>query len=261
MRTSDDLDKIAAAMAEALPKLSNPPKTKKVLAGPYSYYYAELPDILDHARPILAEHGLVLIQAPLSDGTSVGCTTRLMHSSGQWIEDEVMIPCGERTAQGFGKVITYSRRYAVSAMLGIAAEDDDDAQGDAGTKPAPSYEREHRSEPERTAATFQKPRPPERSETGESITEAQLKMLHRCFGAVELSEGDRRGLVENMTGRHVESTKDLTKREASKIIDAVKGVEDGSKEWIVDVNGLMGARDVGSSKAPPTPYSPHEEPF
>lgn len=257
MRSSEQLDKIGEALALALPKLTNPPKTRTVAAGPYSYRYAELPDILDACRPILGEHGLVLFQHPRSDGTNVGCVTRLMHASGQWVEDEIMIPCGERTAQGFGKVITYARRYAVSSMLGIAADDDDDASGPAGTQPAPGQMQQRQPATTLSGPPADRPQPARR-ETGELITEAQLKMLHRCFGAVGLGEGDRRALVENMTGRHVESTKELTKREASMIIDAVKGVEDGTKEFVVDVNGLTGVRPAGR---PHHEYSAQEEPF
>jgi hypothetical protein len=60
--------------------------------------------------------------------------TRLMHSSGEWLEQEYFIPLGKMDAQAAGSAITYARRYALQAIAGIPAEDDD---GNAATQAKP----------------------------------------------------------------------------------------------------------------------------
>jgi hypothetical protein len=66
--------------------------------------------------------------------TTVSVRTRLGHSSGEWVEDVVsaLLPSGD--PQAVGSAITYLRRYALAAMVGVAPEDDD---GEATTRPVP----------------------------------------------------------------------------------------------------------------------------
>ena len=66
-----------------------------------------------------------------------------MHTSGEWISATLSMPVERETAQGFGSALSYCRRYALTAMLGIAAEDDD-AEASKGTvapaaKPTGAY--------------------------------------------------------------------------------------------------------------------------
>jgi hypothetical protein len=48
-----------------------------------------------------------------------------MHSSGEFISSEMQIPVSKHDAQGYGSALTYARRYALCAFVGIAPEDDD----------------------------------------------------------------------------------------------------------------------------------------
>src|SRR5699024_5628712 len=89
--------------------------------------YAPLNDVLNTVRPILSKHGLSVLQAPHTEGENVTITTILMHESGEWIESPPLsLKMDKVTAQGAGSAITYARRYALSAVLGISSEDDDD---------------------------------------------------------------------------------------------------------------------------------------
>lgn len=91
--------------------------------------YADLAEVVATVRPILAAHGLGYIQAPTTPSEGyVSTTTRLIHKSGQWIESTITMTAG-RTPQQQGIVITYSRRYAIVAMLGLATEEDPDGNG------------------------------------------------------------------------------------------------------------------------------------
>lgn len=91
--------------------------------------YASLENIISTAKPVLAKHGLSYMQFPDGDGL----TTVLMHESGEWASATANLHLKDQTPQGQGSAITYMRRYALSSILGIATEDDDD--GNEASKP------------------------------------------------------------------------------------------------------------------------------
>ena len=125
MKTSEDIGAISKALCELNSVLNNP---KNSTINPFfGKKYAPLGEILAEVRPLLAEHGLSMIQNTLSADDKIGIQTMLLHVSGQYILSDVMwIKCDKNTAQGQGSAITYGRRYQGSAMLSIASEDDDD---------------------------------------------------------------------------------------------------------------------------------------
>jgi hypothetical protein len=116
----------AAAMVAALGELQN--VAKNALNPHFKNKYASLDAILDAVRPILTKHGLALSQEPLMEEGRAGVLTRVIHSSGEARESTLLLPVQQNTAQGIGSAITYARRYAISSILGIAADDDDDGQ-------------------------------------------------------------------------------------------------------------------------------------
>lgn len=141
MRTSEQLGDICAALVNFQAELA--PVAKDATNPHLKNRYASLDAIWEAIRPLLAKHGLAIIQGPTSDperhGGAIGMTTRIVHQSGQWIEASVTIPIGEvgkgrNLAQEIGSTITYLRRYCLSAALGVVADEDDDS----GTPPAPA---------------------------------------------------------------------------------------------------------------------------
>ena len=99
--------------------------------------YATLGDVLNEVRPVLAKNGLSILQMPSGDGGLVQLTTLIMPTSGEWIETEPIVMRPEKpNAQGMGSVLTYARRYSLSAILGVASEDDDD--GNQASQPQKS---------------------------------------------------------------------------------------------------------------------------
>ena len=92
--------------------------------------YADLGAIIKATRPILAKHKLAFVQMPVSNDGEVGIKTILMHESGEFIEDTIYLPVGDErgksSAQVAGSIITYLRRYSLSAILGIYADEDTD---------------------------------------------------------------------------------------------------------------------------------------
>jgi len=119
------IDQIAAALALAQGKLTNPPKTKTAHVGKYKYRYADLAEIIEHVRPTLAAHKLAFVQLTShGDGKNM-LITRLLHESGQFLDSTYPLPA-QAAAQEMGSAITYARRYSLCAILGIAADEDDD---------------------------------------------------------------------------------------------------------------------------------------
>ena len=123
---TEQLAALYAAYAAAQADLTNPTKDAKADTGSYGYTYATLGSILDHVRPVLAAHGLAVMQNVTNDGDHVSVETILTHSGGGWISFGPISGKAANTWQGIGSAITYARRYALTAALGIAAEDDDD---------------------------------------------------------------------------------------------------------------------------------------
>ena len=139
-RESNETGQIAAALVSALSQLRNPPRNRSVEVstkggGKYSFRYATLDKILDMARPVLAAEGLALFQ-PISTNEKGGLVlvTRLLHRSGEWMETSIPLPTPGGDPQSFGSAVTYLRRYAVTALLGIASDEDDDGNRAAGNR-------------------------------------------------------------------------------------------------------------------------------
>jgi len=111
-------DAIVAAMAE----LKNVPKTAN---NPYfKSKYAPLDAIVDATRPILAKHGLAVMQAPLFRDGTAGVETTVIHKGGHVFSTTLLLPLKDMTPQGVGGAITYARRYSLAAVLGLATEED-----------------------------------------------------------------------------------------------------------------------------------------
>ena len=74
----------------------------------------------------LSANGIAVVQAPgeCAEGR-IWLTTELLHSSGEWISEVLSIPLAKVDAHGLGSAITYGRRYALAAMVGVAPDDDD----------------------------------------------------------------------------------------------------------------------------------------
>lgn len=130
MKTSDAIAEIAAALAKAQGEIQNPTKTKQ---NPhFRSSYADLAGGLDVIRPALSKHGIAFVQPTSMEGELVVVHTRLMHTSGQWIEGTYPVTkLGKH--QDMMSALTYSKRAALFAIVGVAGEDDDDDGNSAGT--------------------------------------------------------------------------------------------------------------------------------
>ena len=87
--------------------------------------FASLEAINAVIKQPLADNDLSMVQFPINDETGVGITTRLMHKSGQWIEEKWTMPAVKAGPQQYGSLITYFRRYSIAAIFGIPQTDKD----------------------------------------------------------------------------------------------------------------------------------------
>lgn len=132
------LDALYSALSAAQGKIQAAEANQTADAGSYSYKYADLAACLEVIRNPLAENELCLIQIPSLIEGEVHIETILGHSSGQQISCSMSMHPDKGGAQAIGAVMTYLRRYSLSAMLGVAQYDDDAA---SATKGPEEYDR------------------------------------------------------------------------------------------------------------------------
>ena len=133
MQTSEQINELAAALAKAQGQIQAASRDRE---NPhFRSRYADLASVWDACRVALSANGLAVVQGPALADRGVSVTTRLLHSSGQWAESTLILPMDKATAQGAGSAITYARRYALAAMVGVAPDDDDDGNA-ASQQPA-----------------------------------------------------------------------------------------------------------------------------
>jgi hypothetical protein len=115
--------------------------------------YATLTSLWESARAALAKNGLAVTQATDFDGEGrLVLVTTLLHSSGEWIGSVYPVEPADRKPQTLGSALTYARRYAFGALVGLSSDDDDD--GNAAQNGA-----QQKAQPERKSAAPPPPAP------------------------------------------------------------------------------------------------------
>jgi hypothetical protein len=133
-RSSDTIGALAAALAKAQGELTNPEKSLvATIRSPFpregdrTFRYASLASGLDIVRKSLGQHEIATVQTTTIDQDSgqIRLTTLLAHASGEWISsDWPVCPSSETAApHRMGAALTYARRYALFALVGIAGEE------------------------------------------------------------------------------------------------------------------------------------------
>lgn len=122
--SSPSLDKLFEAKSKALGALKNAPRTSKSHYG----MYADLATVWDTIRKALSDNGLDVIQTFVPyDENTVMLVTTLGHSSGQFIRSYLPVKSTLQPQQ-LAATATYLKRIELTAIVGIAADDDDDGQ-------------------------------------------------------------------------------------------------------------------------------------
>jgi hypothetical protein len=235
---SDDVSQISAALTKAVAEIEDIAKTRTAeiptkTGGKYTYSFANLADVYAAVRAKLSEHGLAVVQEAFSDDRGPLVSTLVVHESGQWLETRPLrVPAGA-DAQSHGSAIAYARRYQLLAVVGAATEDDDGAAAAAGTRPARQSRRRDAGsaaaaapEEVRHMTDFPAAGPPARR--AGAIAESQVRAMAIEFQKAGITDRDERlAFIAEAIGRTVDSSKDLTKNEATAVFDALHARSNG----------------------------------
>lgn len=128
MKQSEKITTLLESMVKAQADFTTLPKDK----SGYGYKYTDLDTVITAVRPILAKNNLGFMQSlTMTEDNRPGITTRLFNTAGEWIEDTIALPdvamAKTNAAQNMGAAITYMKRYALCAILGISSDEDTDA--------------------------------------------------------------------------------------------------------------------------------------
>lgn len=204
MNKSESIKNLAIALAKFQREVNNPSNTA---TNPFfKSKYAPLNDVLNTVRPILSKHGLSVVQAPSTEGNNITIATTLIHESGEYMEfPELSLKMDKVTAQGAGSAITYARRYALSAILGISSEDDDD--GNIAEKQSENNKvgKDHQALKDNSLAT-----------------DSQLSLIGKLMKDKNYSAESMVSYIGKMYNK--KSSKDLTRQEASGLIEMLNGM-------------------------------------
>lgn len=139
MNMSPSIGNIAAAIAKMQGETTSPKKDREVTVTskkegvrPYTFKYATLDSILDAIRKPLSKNELCVVQSVRAGERHPELITTVAHSSGEWMSETTPIIGDFSSPQSFGSAITYAKRYAITAMFCLCADEDDDGNGAAG---------------------------------------------------------------------------------------------------------------------------------
>ena len=165
MRKSESISELSKALAKFQEEVKQPLKDKN---NPFfRSKYVPLENVVEAITDVAPKNGLSFVQWALNDENGrVGVATMLMHESGEWIEfDAVHMKADKETAQGAGALITYLKRYSLSAVFGITSDQDDDGNDASGN----DQQKQQTQSP-----------------SGRNASEKQMKLLH--FKSGELAK-------------------------------------------------------------------------
>jgi len=170
--------------------------------------YADLAAVWEVIREPLSANGLSLLQLPETTRSGLWLETRLLHSSGEFLAFRGWWPVAKapprrergegppsnakwaRTPQTYGSAITYARRYSLTALLGVAADEDDDGNAASGNEMNPTerarqaYEASRQQAP-KTTAPMRAAAPPPGPPSGQEAAEISAKEAIEAAGSQE----------------------------------------------------------------------------
>ena len=151
--TSQEVGELAKALINVQRRLQ--PATKDANNPFTKSKYATLNSVMDSCRDALLSNGIWLCQYPVpAEPGYLGLVTKLTHAeSGQWQASLAVVPLPKADPQGVGISMTYMRRYALSAMLGIVTEEDTDGEFASGKPNRPQSQKNAVAAPQRVKTT------------------------------------------------------------------------------------------------------------
>ena len=135
MKSSTEIKDIAAALSKL--QAENKGAEMEAVNPFFKSKYSNLKDVWDSIRESVGKNGLAILQDVTTKDICVSVTTLVTHSSGQWIEfGPLEVPFAKKDAQAVGSAISYAKRYALSAAVGVVSGIEDDDGNEAMPKHA-----------------------------------------------------------------------------------------------------------------------------
>lgn len=181
---SESIKEITAALVKVQGGLQSAKTTK--FAGrdsKFSYRYADLAEVWSTCRKALAENGLAVTQLPcLTDTGHMQLRTMLLHISGEWLASDLKVePAQPLDHKAVGSALTYARRYALAAIVGIAVEGEDD-DADAASRPQVQRRPQREPIPSKPAQATPVPRATHNGESPLESLGAFLSWARKTYG-------------------------------------------------------------------------------
>lgn len=210
MNTSQEYKNIYSAIIRMRTQIAPIARTRTASLGKYSYRYATLDSVIELLNVVLPKYGLGWVQTIGMQDERQTLTTRIIHESGEWLEDTLALPQarpdGSRNEnQELGASITYFKRYALSAMFGIATDDDTDGVAEVrerkqqvrATARAAQAQTQQDEEPDGAGCQFHNPTP---SKPLQAVSEDRL-----TFPSIIKPTGDAaidKAIIDLITKQH-----------------------------------------------------------
>jgi hypothetical protein len=207
MQKSESIGKIAAALGSLQAELE--PVSKDKMNPHFRYKYADLPSIMGYLLPLMSKNGLSVTQVPdVGESGELLVETVVMHVSGEFLSGRVRMPLAKNDPQGVGSAITYARRYAICAMVGLVSDEDDDANAASGQKQGSAQRNaqggasQKRAEPPKQAKEVKETQPAVKAALALPV---RIKNLQAALDAADASyslqeEGEDDGIYFNYLG-------------------------------------------------------------
>jgi hypothetical protein len=211
MNHTVELNELAGALSKAQASMGN---AKKDASNPFfKSKYADLASVWDAIRGPITAHGLAVIQSVGCDEEGMFLVTKLIHSSGQWVDSQVRIKPVKDDPQGLGSAITYVRRYALQAIVGVAPEDDDGNAASGMSEPKAIKQPQRTSAPKSDQSAVLKPT------QAAIINQAQVV---RFYSIVRKAGYNDSQIKEVLTSCGYSSSKDISEKHYQTIIDTME---------------------------------------
>ena len=212
---STEIGELAKALAAAQGEMD---AAKKDGQGNYGKY-TTISSILEVVKEALSKNGLAVVQAPMPcESGNICLRTTLMHSSGQWIASQLTMKADNSSPQKIGSVMTYARRYALAAILGVGQEDDDAQSAQDEYERQARKAQKQRHEDDRAQAKASNPNPPSKEQL--AAFWACMKQRHPDAQTKEEYAAMAYADIGQFVGREIKTASALTASEISDFLNA-----------------------------------------
>lgn len=222
MKHSESLANIAVALSKAQAGVKVAVKDS---VNPHlKSKYADLGSVFDACREVLADNGLSVVQMPVTDEPGyIALETMLLHASGEFIASRARVRLQKDDPQGAGSGLTYLRRYALSAAMGIVADEDDDGHA-ASRGPQKAQPQPARTQSRPAPTQARQDAPPQGADP--VLNNKQAESLHARLGmalkGTEWDGQDDKAFVAGVLGFKISSFTELKLSEARQLTEAAE---------------------------------------